>query len=117
MKQIWKDWKWLPMVLVGCLIVAVGFDMFLLPNGINGGGLSGLAMVLVEWTGLGTVGILSIMMNVPLFILGGKKIGKKFFFESSKFHFVQIPFLKFCIYLICCQHFQLFLQFPITLSS
>ena len=51
MKQIWKDWKWLPMVLVGCLIVAVGFDMFLLPNGINGGGLSGLAMVLVEWTG------------------------------------------------------------------
>lgn len=102
MKQIWKEWKWLPMVLVGCLIVAVGFDMFLLPNGINGGGLSGLAMVLVEWTGFGTVGILSIIMNVPLFILGGKKIGKKFFFGSligmismslfiDFFDFIQLP--------------------------
>lgn len=82
MNKFWKEWKWLPMVLVGCLIVAVGFDMFLLPNGINGGGLSGLAMVLVEWTGLGTVGMVSIIMNIPLFIIGGRKIGKKFFFGS-----------------------------------
>ncbi len=102
MKKLWKEWKWLPMVLVGCLIVAVGFDMFLLPNGINGGGLSGLAMVLVEWTGLGTVGTLSIIMNIPLFIIGGKKIGKKFFFGSligmvsmsifiDLFDFIQLP--------------------------
>lgn len=102
MKTFWKEWKWLPMLLLGCLVVAVGFDMFLAPNEINGGGLSGLAQVLVEWTGIGTVGINSIIMNIPLFIIGGKRIGKKFFVGSligmvsmsvfiDLFDFIRLP--------------------------
>ena len=67
---------------IGCALFALGFDLFLLPGGMNAGGLSGLAMVFVHVTGIGTVGIVSALMNVPLFIIGGVKIGKKFFLGS-----------------------------------
>lgn len=82
MKNFWNEWKWLPILVIGCVIFSLGFNAFLAPHDINCGGLSGLAQVLVEWTGVGTVGIWTAAMNVPLFILGGKKIGKKFFVGS-----------------------------------
>ena len=67
---------------IGCALFALGFDLFLLPGGMNAGGLSGLAMIFVHVTDLGTVGIVSALLNIPLFILGGAKIGKKFFVGS-----------------------------------
>ncbi len=67
---------------VGCALFAVGLDLFLMPGGMNAGGLSGLAMILVHIFGFGTVGLLTALMNIPLFILAGMKIGKKFFLGS-----------------------------------
>ncbi len=66
----------------GCALFALGFDLFLEPAGMNVGGISGLAMVLVHLTKFGTVGIMSALMNIPLFIIGGLKIGKRFFWGS-----------------------------------
>lgn len=67
---------------IGCALFALGFDMFLLPGGMNAGGLSGLAMVFVHLTDLASVGTVTALMNIPLFILAGMKIGKKFFVGS-----------------------------------
>jgi uncharacterized membrane-anchored protein YitT (DUF2179 family) len=53
-----------------------------MPNDMNAGGISGLAQVVVEVIGFGSVGTLSILINLPLFILGGIKIGKRFFAGS-----------------------------------
>ena len=69
-------------LIVGCALFAVGFDLFLEPNGLNAGGISGLAMSVVHLTDFGTVGLLSALINLPLFALAGIKIGKKFFFGS-----------------------------------
>ena len=66
----------------GCGLFGLGFSLFLEPNGLNAGGLSGLAMVLVHLTDFGTVGLLTALMNIPLFIVAGMKIGKKFFIGS-----------------------------------
>ena len=66
----------------GCALFGLGFSLFLEPNGLNAGGLSGLAMVLVHLTNFGTVGIITALMNIPLFILAGMKVGKKFFVGS-----------------------------------
>ena len=82
MKKFWSQWKWLPMVVAGCAIFSLGFNLFLEPHDTNCGGLSGLAQVCVEWFGVGTVGLWTAVMNIPLFILGGKAIGKRFFFGS-----------------------------------
>lgn len=61
---------------------AIAFNLFLRPNALNAGGVSGLAMVFVKVTGLGLVGTVTTILNLPLFILGGMKIGKRFFFGS-----------------------------------
>ena len=73
---------WCVKIAFGCALFAVGFDLFLLPNDLNAGGLSGLAMVLVHILGFGSVGTVTMLMNLPLFAIGGLKIGKKFFVGS-----------------------------------
>ena len=72
------------MIFFGSALFALGFDLFLEPSGINCGGVSGIAMLVVyavktKWL---TVGILSAMINIPLFFFGYRQIGKYFFFGS-----------------------------------
>ena len=43
-------WK----ITLGCAIFALGFDLFLEPNSLNVGGMSGLAMILRELLGFGS---------------------------------------------------------------
>lgn len=82
MKQIWNHIRWLVLTAIGSAIFALGFALFLIPNEINTGGISGLAMILRELLGLGSVGILTLLMNIPLFLIGGLKIGRRFFAGS-----------------------------------
>ena len=65
------------------------FDLFLEPYNMNAGGLSGLAMVLVHLLKKGTVGTVTMLINIPLFAFGGWKIGKKFEDMPEKF-FVKL---------------------------
>jgi len=82
MKLAWNKFKWVISTIVGSTIFALGFAFFLQPNDMSAGGISGLALVFVEVMGFGSVGALSILINLPLFILGGLKIGKRFFAGS-----------------------------------
>lgn len=82
MKDLWNKYKWIADTILGSTIFALGFSLFLGPNDMSAGGISGLALIFVELTGLGSVGTLSILINLPLFILGGVKIGKRFFVGS-----------------------------------
>ena len=82
MRQLWNKYGWIPATIFGSTVFAVGFALFLQPNDMNPGGVSGLAMAVVEIFGVGSVGVLSILINLPLFLLGGLKIGKKFFVGS-----------------------------------
>ena len=80
--KVWSTLLDILKTAIGCALFALGFDLFLLPGGMNAGGLSGLAMVFVHLTELGSVGTVTALMNIPLFILAGMKIGKKFFVGS-----------------------------------
>lgn len=80
-----KVWTILPIVLktvIGTAMFAVGFNLFLEPNGLNAGGISGFAMSLVHLLKFGSVGIVTILFNLPLFAIAGIKVGKKFFWGS-----------------------------------
>lgn len=77
-----KTLIWCAKIALGCCLFALSFDLFLSPNDLNAGGISGLAMVAVKLLGFGSVGIITAIMNLPLFALGGMKIGKKFFVGS-----------------------------------
>ena len=78
MKKLWSQWKWLPMVVAGCAIFSLGFDLFLEPHDTNCGGLSGLAQVCAAWSRTGTVGLWTAIMNIPLFIIGAKPLESGF---------------------------------------
>ena len=82
MREIWSKYSWIPVTILGSLVFSIGFAFFLQPNDMSPGGISGLALVVVELLGVGSVGTLSILFNLPLFILGGVKIGKRFFIGS-----------------------------------
>ena len=83
MKKTLLDMIWNIMkTAFGCALFALGFDLFLMPGGMNAGGLSGLAMVFVHLTDFGSVGAITALLNIPLFVLAGMKIGRKFFLGS-----------------------------------
>ena len=69
-------------IALGCAIFGVGFNLFLSPSGMSAGGITGLCRVLVELVGFGSVGLFNAIINIPLFAIGGIKIGKKFFLDS-----------------------------------
>ena len=69
-------------IAIGCALFALSFNLFLIPNGMNTGGLTGLSMVLQHALGFGSVGTISAIINIPLFIIGGVKVGKRFFISS-----------------------------------
>lgn len=68
--------------IIGCAVFGLGFSFFLKPNGLNTGGVSGLAMVIQHILGFGSVGVITAVINLPLFALAGMKVGKKFFWGS-----------------------------------
>ncbi len=69
-------------IVLGCAIFGVGFNLFLAPSNLNVGGVTGLSLILVDLFEFGTVGLYSALINLPLFAIGGMKIGKKFFIDS-----------------------------------
>ena len=82
MKKVFRPALELFALVAGCAIFALGFNLFLAPNEINAGGLSGLAMVLNWKFDFISIGLFITLMNLPLFIVSGFKIGKKFFLGS-----------------------------------
>ena len=83
MEKVKRKLGWIFATLLGSALFSAGFALFLQPNEMNSGGISGLAMVIVELLGVGSVGGLTILFNLPLFLLGGMKIGRRFFLGSA----------------------------------
>ena len=72
MKQFIKSYA---AIALGSLIFALGFDWFFAPNQIAMGGVTGLAQVINVLIPALPVGILTIILNIPLFLAGWKLIG------------------------------------------
>ena len=71
---------WLQIV-IGCAIGAAAYPTFLDPGKIAPGGLTGVAMIIKHLWGW-DIGITSLILNVPLFIIGYKAMGRVFAFRS-----------------------------------
>lgn len=68
-------------IVLGCALGALAYPLFLVPNHIAPGGLTGLATVLnylFHWP----VGTTSLLMNIPLFIIGYRAMGRVFVIRS-----------------------------------
>lgn len=62
-------------IVIGSLIVAFAFNFFLVPYGILSSGISGIAILVGLVTPFNT-GLLNLLFNLPLVVLGYFKLGK-----------------------------------------
>lgn len=68
-------------VSLGVLLTTLGLDMFLIPNKIAAGGVSGIATIL-HYVLRVPVGAAMLTLNVPLFAMGIYRLGLRFGFRS-----------------------------------
>ena len=67
--------------IIGSFFMAIGVSLFLLPNQLSSGGISGIATIAYYLFSL-PMGITIIIINIPLFVFAIFKVGKSFFIKS-----------------------------------
>ena len=69
-------------ITLGAVIYALAFDWFVAPNQIAMGGVTGLAQIVNALVPVLPVGVLSILVNVPLFLAGWRLLGGRVLVSS-----------------------------------
>ncbi|SDX06241.1 Uncharacterized membrane-anchored protein YitT, contains DUF161 and DUF2179 domains [Marininema mesophilum] len=65
------------LIFLGAAFVAVGLEIFLVPNKVIDGGIVGISIILSYLTSV-PLGAILFLLNLPFFFLGYKQIGKTF---------------------------------------
>ena len=68
-------------ILVGSAVYGLGFSCFAYANAIPAGGMGGLAMIINFLTGI-PVGVMTIILNLPLFLIAWRRYGLSFLLSS-----------------------------------
>ena len=86
------SWKSFAMAILGCLLFAVGTNIFIVPQKLYNGGVMGVAMLIRSWLGLDvnitavsgfdTAGLIYFLLNVPLLVLAYLRLGRVFFYRT-----------------------------------
>jgi len=69
------------LLVVGCAVSGLAYALFLIPHHFVPGGISGIAIIINYFAGL-PVGALIVVLNIPVFLLGLKTMGKKYVLHS-----------------------------------
>lgn len=67
--------------IIGAIIMAFGVSLFLLPNQLSSGGIAGIATIAYYLLKI-PMGTVIMVINIPLFVFAGYKIGKDYFVKS-----------------------------------
>ena len=73
-RRIVKDYL---LITIGSLIMSLGLLWFLDPYKASAGGVSGISIIIRNSTGI-PLGISMLALNIPLFFLGIKVLGRRF---------------------------------------
>ena len=68
-------------IIIGASLMAVSTALFLLPNQLSTGGISGISTILYYLCNY-PVGLTMLLINVPLFVIAMVKVNKRLFFKS-----------------------------------
>lgn len=72
--QLKKELKRLPLLILGTVIAAFGFAVFLAPHNLAAGGMGGVSLIINHYTGW-PIGTLYLLLNLPLLALGFRDLG------------------------------------------
>jgi uncharacterized membrane-anchored protein YitT (DUF2179 family) len=82
MEKPWKTIRDYLYIIFGSVVEAFAMSLFLVPALLSSGGISGLAQIINHFNGW-PVGLLTLIGNVPLFLLGWRYLGgKRFAFRT-----------------------------------
>lgn len=84
----------LALVILGSVIMGIGYSLFLIPHHFVPGGVSGIAMIVNYFSKL-PLGMLIMVLNIPVFILGVKIMGKKYALRSLLGMVISSLFIDF----------------------
>ncbi|WP_413302105.1 YitT family protein [Bacillus sp. 1P10SD] len=81
--MLWQESKKIVIVIAGALLNALAMNLFLIPANVYSSGFTGIAQllskVLSDYTPIHiSMGILLLLLNIPVAILGWRKVGKSF---------------------------------------
>ena len=79
MKQTIKSYA---VITVGCLCYALAFDWFFVPNAFTCGGFTGVSQIINFFLPVLPIGVMTIVLNVPLFVIGFRRYGFSFLLKS-----------------------------------
>jgi len=74
MRRAWPILRDYTLITVGALLAALAVDFFLAPNNVVTGGITGSAMLLHTFFGT-PIGLLTLLANIPLFVIGFRSLG------------------------------------------
>ena len=77
-KEVWSSYC---QIILGCALGAASYPLFITPNNIAPGGITGIAVILNYLFHL-PVGTISLILNIPLFLIGYRSMGSIFAFRS-----------------------------------
>lgn len=72
MKKTLVSYFW---ITIGCIVYAIAFDWLFVPNQIGFGGITGIGQILNYCIPSLPIGVVVIVLNIPLFLLGWKFLG------------------------------------------
>jgi uncharacterized membrane-anchored protein YitT (DUF2179 family) len=78
MKKYWMNSRDYILIVLGALIQAVSLRIFFVPSNLVSGGVSGIAQLINHFTGW-PIGMLILIGNIPLFLLGWRFLGGRRF--------------------------------------
>ncbi|MBQ6380416.1 MAG: YitT family protein [Clostridia bacterium] len=82
-------------ILAGAALYAAAVCIFIQPNGLFIGGFSGLALILNRLFGL-PLGATVFALNIPLFFIGFKKLGRNFIIKTTAATAAASLFMELC---------------------
>jgi uncharacterized membrane-anchored protein YitT (DUF2179 family) len=106
----WAESQRLVTMFLGVLITALGYTLFQVPYDIAAGGLSGVAIIINNFTGW-PLGLMYMVMNIPLLVMG--------FFYLGRWPFVLRTVLAAAAFAVATDLFVAYLpayleQYPIS---
>ncbi|MBB5325101.1 uncharacterized membrane-anchored protein YitT (DUF2179 family) [Anoxybacillus tepidamans] len=93
--MVWLQVKKLAIVIIGALLNAVAMNFFLIPANVYTSGFAGIAQLTSKLVDDYTpyhisTGILLFLLNIPVAILGWKRVGKSF----TLYSFLSVMFMS-----------------------
>jgi uncharacterized membrane-anchored protein YitT (DUF2179 family) len=104
-EMMWLETQKLIVVLIGAIINACAMNFFLIPANVYASGFTGVAQLLssifTDFTPLNlSTGILLLLLNIPVIILGWLKVGRSFTIHS----FISVALTTFFLEIIPITH-------------